>query len=533
MRELTDTLPVAVYTTDVAGRITHFNEAAASLWGRRPVLGEDRWCGSWQLFWADGTPLPHDQCPMAMALKEDRPVRGLEAVALRPDGSRVFFAPYPTPLHDNDGELVGAVNVLVDITERKAAEDGLTAAGMDLERRVQDSAIQLVQAQKMEAVGQITCGMAHDFNNVLQGVGSCLAALEEHVVGDRGRELLATARQGIERGGWLTRGLLTFARHQALAPRPTAMSVVLEGLRGILECSMGSLIRVETRIAEDAWPALIDPTQLELALINLAINARDAMPSGGTVTVSAANRSIEVPEPFTAAPNSPETLASGDYVLVRVTDTGAGMDAETLARACEPFFTTKGSGKGSGLGLSMVRDMAIQSGGDLRVSSELGHGTTVTIYLPRAVPTPEELVPQPAEGIQPGRDAVVLLVDDDELVRAGASAVLEALGHRVLDAESGAEALAILRGGARVDVLVTDYAMPGMSGAALIEEVRRMVPDLPVLVMTGLERPDGIARASCIQKPFQALELAARLAALVPEEAPEGALSHEVQTESV
>jgi signal transduction histidine kinase len=259
----------------------------------------------------DGTPLPHDQCPMAIALKEDRPVRGLEAVALRPDGSRVFFVPYPTTLHADGGELVGTVNVLVDITERKAAEDGLTAARIDLERRVQDSATQLVQARKMEAVGQITCGMAHDFNNVLQGVGSCLAALEEHVVGDKGRELLAIARQGIERGSWLTRGLLTFARHQALPPRPTAMSLVLEGLRGILECSMGSLIRVETRIADDVWPALIDPTQLELALINLAINARDAMPSGGTFAVSAANRSIHVPDPATAAPDWPQTRLPG------------------------------------------------------------------------------------------------------------------------------------------------------------------------------------------------------------------------------
>jgi CheY-like chemotaxis protein len=226
-------------------------------------------------------------------------------------------------------------------------------------------------------------------------------------------------------------------------------------------------------------------------------------------------------------------LASGDYVLVRVTDTGAGMDAETLARACEPFFTTKGSGKGSGLGLSMVRDMAIQSGGDLRVSSEPDHGTTVTVYLPRAVSAPPEMAPQSVKEIQRGREAVVLLVDDDDLVRTGASAVLEALGHRVLDAESGAKALAILRGGATVDVLVTDYAMPGMSGAALIGEVRRMVPDLPVLVMTGLERPEGVARASCIQKPFQALELAARLAALIPEEAPKVAVSYGAQTESV
>jgi CheY-like chemotaxis protein len=208
------------------------------------------------------------------------------------------------------------------------------------------------------------------------------------------------------------------------------------------------------------------------------------------------------------------------------------MDAETLAHACEAFFTTKGPGRGSGLGLSMVRDMATQSGGDLHVSSERGRGTIVTIYLPRAMSAPPALVPQPADAAQQGREAVVLLVDDDDLVRAGASAVLEALGHHVLAAESGAEALAILQGGAMIDVLVTDYAMPGMSGVALIREVRRLVPDLPVLVMTGLERPEGLERASCIQKPFQAIELAARLAALVPEQAPAGAVKREAQTES-
>jgi CheY-like chemotaxis protein len=373
----------------------------------------------------------------------------------------------------------------------------------------------------MEAVGQVTCGMVHDFNNVLQGVGSCLAALEEHVVDDKGRDLLATARQGIERGSWLTRGLLTFARHQALPPRPTALSLVLEGLRGILECSMGSLIRVETRIAEDAWLALIDPTQFELALINLAINARDAMPLGGTVTVSAVNRSIDMTDRSTAEPYCPATLVSGDYVVVAVSDTGAGMGAETLARACEPFFTTKGSGKGSGLGLSMVRDMAIQSGGDLHVSSEPGHGTTVTIYLPRAVPAARDLACQPVEAVRQGREAVVLLVDDDDLVRTGATAVLETLGYKVVEADGGTEALAILQGGVAVDVMVTDYAMPGMSGAALIEEIHRTMPDLPVLVMTGFERPEGVERATCIRKPFQARELAARLAALVPEKAPE------------
>jgi PAS domain S-box-containing protein len=523
MRDLTDTLPVAVYTTDVAGRITHFNEAAASLWGRRPVLGEDRWCGSWKLYRVDGTPLPHDQCPMAVALKEDRPVRGLEAIAMRPDGSHVFFAPYPMPLHDDRGELVGAVNVLVDITERKAAEDVLTAAKMELERRVEESATQLVQAQKMEAVGQITCGMAHDFNNVLQGVESCLAALEEHIADEKGRQLLATARQGIERGSWLTRCLLTFVRHQALPPQPTRMTAIIQRVRPIIECSMGSLIEIETGIAEDVWLALVDPTQFELALINLAINARDAMPSGGTFSVNVANRSIEAPDPLTAKPDYPENLAPGEYVMVSVKDTGTGMDVVTLAHACDPFFTTKESGKGSGLGLSMVHDMAIQSGGGLRVSSEPGRGTTVTIYLPRALSAPDkEVASQPAQAVHQGSGGqgsggVVLLVDDDDLVRAGAAGVIESLGYRVLDAESAAKALGILHGCTKINAMVTDYAMPGMNGAALVEEVHRLLPELPVLMMTGYsERPEELARTACIQKPFQAAELAARLATLMP-----------------
>jgi CheY-like chemotaxis protein len=338
--------------------------------------------------------------------------------------------------------------------------------------------------------------------------------------------LLATAQQGIERGMWLTRCLLTFARHQALPPQPTRMTTIVQGVRAILECSMGTLIGIETDIADDVWLGLVDPTQLELALINLAINARDAMPSGGTFTVSVANRSVEFPDSSTLTPGYPDNLIAGDYVVVSVTDTGTGMDAATLVRACDPFFTTKESGKGSGLGLSMVRDMATQSGGGLHVSSDLGRGTTVTIYLPRALLTPEEAAPeeaasQPADAVQQGSAGVVLLVDDDELVRAGAGAVLEALGYRVLEAESGAKALGILHGCTTINAMVTDYAMPGMSGVELVEEARRLLPELPVLMMTGhSECPEELARTTCIQKPFQATELAARLAVLIPGESP-------------
>jgi PAS domain S-box-containing protein len=516
MPEFTDALPVAVYMTDAAGRITRFNEAAASLWGRRPILGEDRWCGSWRLYRTDGTPLPHDQCPMALALKEDRPVRGFDAIAMRPDGSYFHFAPYPTPLHDDNGELVGAVNVLVDITDRKAAEDALTAAKLDLERRVQENAAYLLEARKMEAVGRISCGMAHDFNNVLQGVGNCLTALEGHVTDEKGRQLLATARRGLERGSWLTRCLLAFVRHQALPPTPTSMTDIIQGIRPVLASSMGGLIDIEARIADGIWPALVDPTQFELALINLAINARDAMPSGGTFTISADNRLIETPDPLMATPDYPEDLVSGEYVMVSVTDTGSGMDTATLARACNPFFTTKESGKGSGLGLSMVRDMAMQSGGGLHVSSELGWGTTLTIYLPRALSAPEQAASHPAKAVQGQSGGVVLLVDDDDLVRAGAAAVMESFGYRVLEAESGTQALRILHGCTTIDAMVTDYAMPGMSGAVLVEEVHRLLPDLPILMMTGYsERPEDVVSITFIQKPFEATELASRLASLM------------------
>jgi CheY-like chemotaxis protein/nitrogen-specific signal transduction histidine kinase len=397
----------------------------------------------------------------------------------------------------------------VDITDHKAAEDALTSAKMDLERRIQENATYLFQARKMEVAGQISCGMAHDFNNVLQGVGNCLAALEAHIDDEKGRQLLATARTGIDRGSWLTRSLLAFARHQTLPPAPTNMIDIIEGMRPVLASSMGGLIDIQIGSADELWLALVDPTQFELALINLAINARDAMPSGGTFTISAVNRLIETPD-------HPDNLVPGEYVVVSVKDTGIGMDTDTLAHACDPFFTTKESGKGSGLGLSMVRDMTTQSGGGLHVSSEPGLGTTLMIYLPRALSALREEAFQPAKAVQEQSGGVVLLVDDDDLVRTGAAAVMEAFGYHVLEAESGTQALRILHGCTTIDAMVTDYAMPGMNGAALVEEARRVLPDLPVLMMTGYsERPEDVLHTTCIQKPFEATELAAQLAALI------------------
>ena len=394
--------------------------------------------------------------------------------------------------------------------ELQSAKMELEALATDLERRVEERTTQLIQAQKMEAVGQLTSGVAHDFNNVLQGVAGCLGALEGRIKDEVAQRLFGAAQQGIERGARLTQHLLAFARRQTLTPRSTDIAAMLDRLRPILERSMGGLIRVGVDTSNGAWPALVDPTQLEVAILNLAINARDAMPLGGLLSVRVADiTSTECREV-----GLPENLAPDDYVMVSVTDTGIGMDAATMAHVYEPFFTTKDVGKGSGLGLSMVHGMAAQSGGGVLISSRVGQGTMVSIYLPRAVPVPEEQAP-PAAAVESGAGRVVLLVDDDDLVRTGAQALLEGMGYRVIAAESGMAALNILQSGAAVDVLVTDYAMPNMSGAVLVHEARQLAPTLPVLMMTGYaDRPQVMGDVALLQKPFRPADLGAQLAAI-------------------
>lgn len=398
----------------------------------------------------------------------------------------------------------------------------------ELERRVEERTSQLVQSQKMEAMGQLTGGIAHDFNNVLQGIGSCLAVLEPHVPDGGPRRLFDAAQQGILRGARLTQSLLAFARRQTLAPKPTDLGALLDGMRPLLEPTLGGLIRLGFDVAPGTAPALVDPAHLESALLNLVINARDAMPSGGSLTLRAANARVGRGDP-----RHPADLKPGDYVAVSVEDTGSGMEPAILARVFEPFYTTKEVGRGSGLGLSMVQGMAVQSGGGVAIASAAGRGTTVTLYLPRVAPVVPvaPAPPVPAAGAAPGEGRTVLLVDDDDLVRLGAEAVLNGLGYRVLAAPGGESALAILRDAAgasqAVDALVTDYAMPGMNGAVLAREARLLHPGLPVLLITGYaDRPDGLEQAMLLQKPFRPAELAARLATLIGGGAAAGAAGH-------
>jgi len=367
------------------------------------------------------------------------------------------------------------------------------------------TAASLHQAQKMEALGQLTGGIAHDFNNLLMVVLGSLALLRKRLPpGDaRAARLLDNAMQGADRGAALTQRLLAFGRRQVLRAETVELSALLDGMEGLLRRSIGPGHRLAIRVPPDLPPVAVDPNQLELALLNLVLNARDALPAAGEIAIAAREEAGD---------------GAGAQVVLSVADDGIGMDEATLARATEPFFTTKGVGKGTGLGLSMVYGLAEQSGGRLALHSRKGEGTVAELWLPRAEPAPAPAAEPPAA--PPGRAAPglrVLLVDDDPLVLASTAGMLEDLGHAVIEAADGAGALARLREGAAVDLLVTDYGMPGLSGAELAAEVLRMRPGLPVILATGYGEmpapaPEGVAR---LHKPFTQEVLGAAIAASV------------------
>ncbi|CAO3411605.1 response regulator [Azospirillum largimobile] len=344
------------------------------------------------------------------------------------------------------------------------------------------------QLQKMEALGQLTGGVAHDFNNLLQAVRSGLHLLEAggEIRGAETRRALQVATQAVDRGATLTQHLLAFARRQRLAPAPVDLGAQVAGMATLLERTLGGAIRI--RIDRDAAvpPALVDPHQFDIALLNLAINARDAMPGGGTLTIAVT--SLRVEERAAEKGVSP-ALAPGGYVAVTVRDSGTGMPADVLARACEPFFTTKPVGQGSGLGLSMVHGLAAQSGGGMRLESHPGLGTAVTLYLPHAPDHPAAEAPPNSDTAAepPPQPAAVrvLLVEDDALVRMANAAVLAEAGMTVIEAAGGEEALALLEADGGIGILVTDFAMPGMTGADLTRLARHHRPGLPVLIVTG------------------------------------------------
>jgi PAS domain S-box-containing protein len=406
--------------------------------------------------------------------------------------------------------------IFQDVTERKRAEGQLLELNETLERRVSEALAeretamaQLHQAQKLETLGQLTGGVAHDINNLLMPITGALDLLaRQYSAGDRrAARLLDGALQSAERVKTLVSRLLGFARRQALETRPVDVAGLLQGMRDLVASSVGP--QIELRIVAPAGlpSALVDPNQLELAILNLCVNARDAMDGGGALTIAAEHALI--------GPQGPARLRPGSYIKLSVIDTGSGMDEQTLARAIEPFFSTKEVGKGTGLGLSMVHGLAAQLGGAINLTSQLGLGTRADLFLPVADIPAEPLPASRAVEVKFQRALSILLVDDEDLVRVGTAEMLRAMGHTVIDASGGAEALAKLRAGGPFDVVVTDYVMPRMNGAELADELRKRQPGLPVLVITGYAGGELELTLPYLAKPFRQTDLAAALAALL------------------
>ena len=411
------------------------------------------------------------------------------------------------------------------LEDLQRSEERLRMANETLEARVEErtrdhelALAKLHEAQKLETLGQLTGGVAHDFNNLLTPVIGNLDLLRRRMPpNDPSQRLIDAGMQAASRAATLVQRLLAFARRQDLIVRSVNVGALLEGMRDLIRRSLDPAIEVQISHSADLPPARVDPNQLELAILNLAINARDAMPRGGTLHI----------EVDAVTSKGGGGLQAGDYVRIAVRDNGTGMDRQTLARAIEPFFSTKGVGKGTGLGLSMVHGLAAQLGGVLNITSRPGEGTTAEIWLPEA---PEAASSQDLEArplVSAPRQATILLVDDEELVRVATADMLGDLGYEVIEANSGAEALRLLRLGDEPDLMITDYLMPGMNGVQLIENARAIAPEMQVMLITGYstvaEGPGALVAR--LAKPFRQADLAALVADLLTQEPADNVLS--------
>ncbi|HEX3915182.1 MAG TPA: PAS domain S-box protein [Steroidobacteraceae bacterium] len=479
----------ALFMLDPAGRIVSWNSGAKRIKGyeAEEIIGK-----SFECFYS-----PEDRAAgiparsLSTAEREGR--LETEGWRLRKDGSR-FWANVIIDAIRTEGHLIGYAKITRDITERRATE------------------ARLRQAQKMEAVGQFTGGAAHDFNNLLMAILGSLEILRKRLPNDpRQLALLDTAVQGAKRGASLTQRMLAFARRQELKHEAVDLAALVNNIMELLERSLGPTINIETRFPREPVRVRTDANQLETALLNLAINGRDAMSDGGTLTISVTVNAI--------AAGHASNLAPGSYACLAVGDTGHGMDEATMARAAEPFYTTKGIGKGTGLGLSMVDGLTAQSGGKLIIDSAPARGTTIELWLPISADAAGAGMREstgPNVAVHPTRQLCILAVDDDSLVLANVCAMIEDLGHRVIAAGTAARAIEELEATSAIDLILTDQAMPGMTGVQLIDAVRARRPALPAILATGFaELPQGLSPSIArLSKPFTQSALAAALASI-------------------
>lgn len=488
----------ALYMLDPGGNVTSWNSGAERIKGYHPeeIIGRCFDCFYCEDDRLGGVP----EASLSTALAEGRYEE--ERLQMRKDGSRFWANIVIDPVFDESGKLVGFAKITRDITDKRRAQEEL--------ERARD---ELIQSQKMESLGQLTGGVAHDFNNLLTVILGGLQMLERHLPkdSDKIQSIWRNALEATRRGAQLTQRMLAFARKQRLFPQPIHLPVLLQDMSELLVSSLGPTISLETRFPLQLDCVMSDQNQLELAIINLATNARDAMPNGGNITFSARNEVV--------GPHQSGKLAPGNYVCLAVSDSGQGMDEDTLRRAAEPFFTTKDTGKGTGLGLSIVHGLAQQQGGALLLRSTLGRGTSAEIWLPAVkVKAEAEIVAVAGSG---GLPAVangpvglqVLLVDDDALVLAGTSALLADLGCQVARADSARAALQLLEQSTPFDLMITDFAMPDLDGMQLIQQVRQLQPSLVCVLTTGYAgRLDTLAESVMrLPKPFDRDQLLALL----------------------
>ncbi|MDG5749550.1 PAS domain S-box protein [Qipengyuania sp. XHP0211] len=477
----------AIYMLDPEGRVSSWNAGAERFKGYKSdeIIGQhfSRFYTSSDL--EAGIPTS----ALEIAKTEGR--FEAEGWRVRKDGSRFWASVVIDPIRSDDGELKGFTKITRDLTERKMAQEEL-----DVSRE------QFFQSQKMEAIGQLTGGVAHDFNNILAAILSSIRLARRRIdKGEDANDFLTNAAHAAERGATLTQRMLAFARKQELKLEAVDLKASVTDMTDLLQRTIGPNIAIQRDFPRHLPHVTADSAQIELAIMNLVVNARDAMPNGGDIIISASEFEPE---------EGGETL-----VKLSVKDTGEGMDADTQARAMDPFFTTKGVGKGTGLGLSMVRGMAEQCGGHFSLESTPGEGTTANIVLriaqeEQSAARGETVAPEPSTN-----SLTILAVDDDGIILLNTATILEEMGHKVFEASSGAAALEIL-GREKVDLMITDYAMPRMTGADLAVKAREQLPDLKIIVASGYaEMPDGLARnLPRLSKPYSDEELASAIDAL-------------------
>lgn len=489
----------AIFMLDPKGRVSSWNPGAERFKGyaAEEIMGEH-----FSRFYSEedreaGIP----RLALQTAEREGR--FEAEGWRIRKDGSRFWASVIIDPIRSEDGGLVGFAKVTRDLTEKRKVEE------------------QLRQSQKMEAVGQLTGGLAHDFNNLLTGIGGSLEMMQVRMAQGRTADFdryFMAAQGALKRAAALTHRLSAFSRRQTLNPQPTNTNRLINGLDELVRRTMGPSIQIEVVGASGVWPTLVDPNQLENAILNLCINARDAMPDGGKLTIETANKWLD------ERAAHQQDLPAGQYVSVCVTDTGTGMPPDVVAKVFDPFFTTKPLGEGTGLGLSMVYGFARQSGGQVRVYSEVGQGTTMCLYLPRHTgdaTVDEEAAISPLPGSAADGE-VVLVIDDEPTIRMLIGEVLVDAGYAVIEATDGPAGLKVLNSNARIDLLITDVGLPnGMNGRQVADAARSSRPNLKVLFITGYAENAVVGSGRLkkgmfvITKPFQIEALASRVREII------------------